>query len=135
MLASGLPEAVADDEDLSRFLYSTNYFNAHMAKPAAFLPSTKDRETSTFRHGSEPRDELWVIGERHVQMGRTLHGAAIVTARDVEAAQLHVIPTEPPPRHAAIRGWPWIDNDLELQKTQQKERAIQLASKALLLRR
>src|ERR1700758_4702302 len=59
MLASGLPEIVADDEDLARFLTSRSRFNAQMAKPAAFLPAVNDRETSVFRHGSEPRVELW----------------------------------------------------------------------------
>ena len=66
---------------------------------------------------------------------RTLHGAAIVKAHDVRAAQLDVIAAEPPPRHAAIGGWPWLDDDPELQKAQQKERAALVASKAVLLRR
>jgi hypothetical protein len=58
MLASGLPEIVADDEDLARFLTSSNHFNVRMVKPAAFLPSSDD-ETSVFRHGAEPRADLW----------------------------------------------------------------------------
>lgn len=66
MLASGLPEIVADDEDLARFLTSSSQFNTQMAKPAAFLPSTSDRETSVFRHGREPRETLWAIGDKHV---------------------------------------------------------------------
>ena len=53
---------------------------------------------------------------------------------DVRAALLDVIADEPPARHAAIRGWPWLD-DLELQKAQQKERAALIASKAALVRR
>jgi hypothetical protein len=32
-------------------------------------------------------------------------------------------------------GWPWLDDDPELQKAQQKERAAQIASKAELFRR
>jgi hypothetical protein len=135
MLASGLPDIVADGEDLARFLTSSRQFNAQMAKPAAFLPSASDHETSVFRHGSEPRDALWVIGAEHVAKERTLHGAAIVKAHDVRAAQLDVIAAEPPPRHAAIGGWPWLDDDPELQKAQQKERAALVASKAVLLRR
>ena len=46
-----------------------------------------------------------------------------------------MIADEPPARHAAIRGWPWLDDDPELQKAQQKERALLVASKAVLLRR
>ena len=134
MLASGLPDLVGDDEDLARFLTSSSQFNIHMAKPAAFLPSASDRETSVFRHGSEPRDALWAIGKEHATGNRTLHGAAIVKARHVRAAQLEVIADEPPPRHAAIGGWPWLIADPELQKAQQKERALQVASGARLLR-
>jgi hypothetical protein len=135
MLASGLPDLVGDDEDLARFLTSSSQFNAQMAKPAAFLPSATDRETSVFRHGSEPQAALWAIGDEHAAKNRTLHGAAIVKGCDVRVAQLEVVAEEPPPRHAAIRGWPWLDNDLDLQRAQQKERAVLVASKAVLLRR
>lgn len=64
-----------------------------------------------------------------------LYGAAIVKARDVRAALLQVSAAEPPPRHAALRGWPWLDDDPELQKAQQKERAVLVSSKAGLVRR
>ena len=103
MLASGLPDIVADDEDLARFLTSSSQFNARMAKPAVFLPSASDRETSVFRHGSEPREALWAIGDEHAATNRTLHGAAIVKAGDVNAARLDVIAAEPPP--LAGRAW------------------------------
>jgi len=133
MLASELPEIVEDDEDLARFLTSSNQFNAKMAKPGAFLPSGDDRETSVFRHGSEPRAVLWTIGDTHLA-GRKFHGAAIVKARDVRAALLDVFADEPPPRHAAIRGWPWQD-DAESQKAERKARAAEIANKAILFRR
>jgi hypothetical protein len=103
MLASGLPEIVADGEDLARFLTSSGQFNIQMVKPAAFLPSIRGRETSVFRHGSEPLEALWTIGDAHLAR---FHGAAIVKVQDVRAALLDVIADEPPPRHAAIRGWP-----------------------------
>jgi hypothetical protein len=134
MLASGLPEHVDDDEDLARFLTFTSQFNAQMAKPSAFLPSPKDHETSVFRHGDEPRAELWTIGEEHVAEKRTIYGVAIAKASDVRAALLNVIAGEPPPRHAAIRGWPHHD-DPELQKAHRKGLAAQVASKAVLLRK
>jgi hypothetical protein len=135
MLASGLPDIVADQEDLARFLTSSSQFNAQMAKPAAFLPSVKNRETSVYRHGSEPPHALWAIADQHLAGNRTIYGAAIVKARDVRVASLDVIAAEPPPRHAAIVGWPWLDDDPELQKAQQKERATLIASEATLLRR
>lgn len=134
-LPSGLEEIIADDEDLARYLTSSSQFNAVMAKPAVFLPNPKDRETSVFRHGSEPRDRLWAIGVEHAAGGRNLHGAAICKARHVRAAQLEVIAEEPPPRHAAIRGWPFFEADPELQKAKQKELAAIISSKAQLVLR
>jgi hypothetical protein len=132
MLASGLPEIVADNEDLARFLTSSNQFNTRMVKPAAFLPSISSRETSVFRHGAEPLEALWAIGDAHLTR---FHGAAIVKAKDVRAVLLDVIAEEPPQRHAAIRGWPWFDDDPVERKAQQKERANQIASQAALLKR
>lgn len=135
MLASGLPDIVADDENLARFLTSSSQFNAQMAKPSAFLPAASERETSVFRHGSEPRDALWAIGDEHAAGHRNIHGAAVVKARDVRAVLLDVIADEPPLRHAAIKGWPWLEDDPEEQKAQQKELANQVASRAMVVRR
>ena len=128
-LPSGLPEQVADDEDLARFLTSSGHYNSTSVRHVAFLPNPKDGETSVFRHGRIPVRELWKIGSEEVAGDRTLHGAAFVKARDVRKAQLDVLATEPPPRHAAIRDWP-TDSDLDLQKARRKEIAIVLASAA-----
>ena len=57
--------------------------------------------------------------------------AAIIKARVVTDAGLEVGPDEPPPRHAAIRGWPWFENDPDLQKAQQKQAALVLSSSAV----
>lgn len=134
-LPSGLEEIIADDEDLARYLTSSSQFSAVMVKPAAFLPNPKDRETSVFRHGSEPRDKLWAIGVEYAAGGRNLHGAAICRAHHVREAQLEVVAEEPPPRHAAIKGWLFSEADPELQKARQKELALLIASKAEIVRR
>jgi len=131
MLPSGLPDLVADGKDLARFLPSSSQFNTKGAKPSAFLPAPKSGETSVFRHGAEPAAELWQIGDKYLAKVR---GAAIVKSSDVRAVGLSVTADEPPPRHAAIRDWP-LDNDPELQKAKQKERAALVASKATLVRR
>ena len=128
-LPSGLPEEVGDEEDLARFLTQSSHFNATMAKPAAFLPSPKDLETSVSRHGREPLERLWSIGFEAAG-DRKLYGAAIFKARAVSSAQLEVWADEPPPCHAAIRGWPCIESDPELQKAKQKELAALIASAA-----
>src|SRR5919197_677650 len=114
ILPSGLPEIVEDEEDLARYLTSSSLFSSVMVKPAGFLPSPRDGETSVFRHGSEPRDALWRIAQEYVVGDRTLHGAAIFKARDVRAARLDVVAEEPPPRHANIVGWAWSASDPEI---------------------
>lgn len=128
-LPSGLPDAIADDEDLARFLTQRNQFSSIIVKPAAFLPSPRDRETSVSRHGLKPSAGLWKLGASAAGE-RTLYGAAMFKARDVRSAKLKVSADEPPERHAVIRQWPWIENDLDEQKAQQKERALLLASAA-----
>jgi hypothetical protein len=133
-LPSGLFDSIFDDEDLARFLTQSSQFTATLVKPAAFLPSPKDRETSVSRHGSEPREDLWTIG-LSAAGARPLYAAAIFKAQVVRAAQLEVAADEPPPRHAVIRGWPWDEADPELQKAKQKELALAIASQAHLLRR
>lgn len=130
-LPSGLAEVVGDDEGLARFLTSSSQFNSVMVKPSTFLPNPKDRETSVFRHGAEPREALWQIGLENVR-DRKVYGAALVKARQVRAALLEVAATEPPPRHAGLVGWPWL-SDPELQKAAQKERAALIARVAQLL--
>jgi len=133
-LPSGLSDSVSDEEDLARFLTQSSHFTATLVKPAAFLPSPRDRETSVSRHGSEPREELWAIG-LSAAGARNLYAAAIFKAQIVRAAQLEVVADEPPPRHAVIGGWPWDEADPELQKAKQKEIAAVIASQADLLRR
>jgi hypothetical protein len=132
ILPSGLPDVVSDEEDLARFLAFSRWYNSKGPKPVAFLPNPKDGETSVFRHSGDPRDELWSLFTEYIG-GQSLHGAAIVKTRDVKSAELEVSASEPPPKHAAIRGWPSIASDPALQKAQQKERALLVASKATLL--
>lgn len=131
MLTSGLPEQVADDEDLARYLTQSNQFSAQhqMAKPAAFLPNPKDRETSVFRCVEISVEHLWGLGQQAVGE-RKLYGAAIFKAYVARSVQLDAEPDEPPPRHAAIRRWPWMENDPGLQKSRQLEMAAVIASSA-----
>ena len=129
ILSSGLPDVIADEEDIARFLTQSNQFNATMAKPSAFLPNPKDRETSVSRHGREPSERLWQLGAAAAG-DRTLYGAAILKAHAVRSVGLELTADEPPDFHAVITGWPWLNNDPELQRAQQKERSVLLASAA-----
>jgi hypothetical protein len=129
-LPSGLPNLIGDEEDLARFLTQSNQFHVATAtvKPSAFLPSQKDKETSVCRHGHQPSDRLWTIG-RESTRGRGFYGAAIFKAEAVREANLKLRADEPPARHAVIHEWPWL-NDPELQKAQQKEKALVLVSRS-----
>ena len=128
-LPSGLPEVIAPDEDIARFLTQSNQFNSVMAKPAAFLPNPKDKESSVSRHGKEPVERLWNLGAAAAG-ARTLYGAAIIKAHAVADVGLELRADEPPDFHAVIRNWPWDETDRELERAKQKELAILLASAA-----
>lgn len=129
-LPSGLPDQVSDDEDVARFLTSSGHYNSSVVKPSAFLPSPKNGETSVFRHGAEPLDELKAIAQKEVGAERRIHGAAIVKAAAVRAVELEVRAKEPPPRHADIVGWKWSADDPEFGKAEQKMIAALIAQKA-----
>lgn len=129
-LPSGLPEQVADEEDLARFLTSSGHLRASAVRPAAFLPNPKDGETSVFRHGATPLADLQTIGKTVAGEDRRIHGAAIVKAKVVREAKLEVRSHEPPPRHANITDWPWMRDDPDFGKAEQKGMAALLAQKA-----
>lgn len=134
MLASGLPEQIESDELLTRFLASSSLFSANGIKPSAFLPSPKSRDTSVFRK-VESIEEMRRIWNDHLAgAGRNLHAAAQFPAELPISIGLKVEPQEPPPKHANIANWPWLDSDLELQKARQKHFAAILAQGANLVR-
>lgn len=130
-LPSGLPELVADEETLARFLTSSGQFAASkgIVKGAAFLP--KNFETSVFRHGREPSEDLWALGRTAVQ-DRALYGAGFVSAASVRDAGLEARADEGPPRHANLIGWPAMPADPELEKSKHKDMANVIAGKARL---
>lgn len=128
-LPSGLPEIVEDDEDIARFLTQRSHFTRQHVDPSAFLPTKKSHESSVSRHGREPIERLREIGLAAAG-SRKLYGAAMIKARDVRFARLEIVAKEPPECHAAIRGWPWIEQDPEEQKARQKERALALVNAA-----
>lgn len=132
MLLSRLPEQVGDEEELARFLTQSGHYSSTTVKASAFVPSSHG-ETSVFRQGAEPREALWRLGDEAAG-GRRLHGAAIIKAGHVRAAELRVDPDEPPPRHAAIRGWPHWD-DPDRTKGEAKRLGLKLAENAQLVRK
>jgi hypothetical protein len=131
-LPSGLPDVVADAEDLTRFITQSNHFNKTMAKPAAFLPNPKCRNTSVYRCGPDV-EIIRRIWQKNNLSGRPLKAAATCKTANVRAAELDVIAKEPPDAHANIENWPWLDNDPELQKAKQLEKAQSIAQKSKLV--
>ncbi|MGH7968736.1 MAG: hypothetical protein ACREIC_08425, partial [Limisphaerales bacterium] len=77
---------------------------------------------------------LWATGVEAAG-DRKLYGAAIFKTRAVRMTGLEVVADEPPPRHAVIRNWPWIEGDPDLQKAAQREKAAVIASQAILVMR
>lgn len=132
-LPSGLSEAIDDDEDLARFLTSSRQFSAEAVRAAALVPRPSDNETSVFRHGSEPREALWKTARDYAIGDRTLHGAAIFKARDVRAASMDVISSEPPERHASIVGWVPSGSEAYIVKAQRLEQALLVAQQSRLV--
>jgi hypothetical protein len=131
LLPSGLPDSIADGEDLARVLRSSTHYSSTIVKAAAFMPA-KGAMTSVIRHGGEPREELWKLAELFLGIPPR-HGAAICKARVVREQNLDLAAQEPPPRHANILGWP-VNADPELQKAQQKELALAIAAQSELVR-
>ena len=131
-LPSGLPDLVADAEDLTRFITQSNHFNTTMAKPAAFLPNPKYRNTSVYRCGSDI-EIIRQIWQKTNKSGRALKAAAVCKAVIVRNADLDVISKEPPDAHANIENWPWLDEDPDLQKAKQLEKAQSIAQKSKLV--
>jgi hypothetical protein len=129
MLPSGLPEIVADDETLARFLTSSSHFNVTTVKATAFLPNPKaGMTTSVFRH--DAGNLIQIARDRRPDV--SIHGAAVCKAAAVRAAKLEVVAEEPPPLHANIVGWP-VEADPVLQKAAQREKALVITSKCKLV--
>lgn len=127
-LPSKLPDHVGDEEEIARFLTSSGHFNTKGPKPNAFMPNPKNGETSVFRHGAEPLEELKEIAQKEVGAERNIYGAAIFRAGVVRRAELEIRAKEPPPRHADIIEWPL--RDAVLDKARCKELALAMSSQA-----
>jgi hypothetical protein len=133
MLESGLPEVVSDHESIARFIFSNGQYNSQGAKPLAFMPEPEARETSVCRHSGEPQHELWDWSEKH--SGRKIYGVAFIIAHKIRGVGLDVVADEPPPKHAAIRKWPWTQPDADLRRAEHKEIAAVLASESRFLKK
>ena len=105
-----LRSSPANDESVSRFIFSSRFFSAtkSQVKGKAFEPSDRDNSTSVFRIIGLTEEQIWYLGHHFVAQNRTssLRARADVSVSVINNLQLRLVPDEPPPRHANITGWP-----------------------------
>ncbi len=94
------------------------------------MPDPKNGETSVYRHGKDPLEDLLALARQEIGTDRKVHGAAIVKASFVTAVDLKVKASEPPLRHADIVQWPWQLDDPEMGKAERMDRAKVIARHA-----
>ncbi len=103
---------IADTESLAIFVLDSKKIKADGVTWRAFMPSEEDGERSVFRVDELSGADIAAIGQREVgdtqkPLPRQIRGWARITAEEVrKRPPLVVVPAEPPPRHAVIRGWP-----------------------------
>ena len=118
---------VEPQEHISRFIFSSGHFSTqhNRVKHNAFMPVPNDG-TSVFRTSSLSEPEVWSIGQAiSTQRDQQLHARGDLFARQIFALSLGLEPSEPPPRHANITGWPQ-------EKDKVKLKAMEVAAQATL---
>jgi hypothetical protein len=118
---------IAPSEYLARFLWQSNHFTSKGVKVKPFLPDPIHREVSVCRHGKEPDEQLWQIGQARV---KKLYGAAMLNAGKVMDAGYEVSAMEPPDRHAVIRPPSTTESDPDKRDAEELSFAQKLASLA-----
>ena len=126
-----LPSIVNPNESLARYLNEKRgYFSTdrNSVLPRAFMPPPNLR-LSVFRIDGLKLDEVWEIGQKEaidvLPQPKTLYGMADIKASKVREFDLEIEPSNTPPRHADICGWP--------EKAKHKSIAQQLAAEAKLI--
>jgi hypothetical protein len=69
---------------------------------------TKNGETSVFRTSGISDDEIWSLGDRHIQ--KEILGRGDIVTSKVTDKGLEVVPDDTPERHANILGWADYDD-------------------------
>lgn len=67
------------------------------------MPNNKDGATSVFRTSGISDDDIWSLGDRHIQ--KQILGRGDIAASKVTDKGLEVVPDDNPERHANILGW------------------------------
>ena len=117
---------IDSSETISRFIFQKSQYKTsdNTVKYTAFIPSSKNGETSVFCTYNINDEEIWNIGrEVSVKRGKPVLGRADIIADVVTSQDLEIIPSEPPERHADITGWPD-------ERSEQRLIALELAEEA-----
>jgi len=115
-------------ETLSRFIFQKSQYKTsdNTVRYTAFIPSSKNGETSVFCTSDIHDEKIWNIGrEVSVKRGKPVLGRADIVADVVMSQDLEINSSEPPERHANIIGWPD-------ERSKQKLIALELAEEAQL---
>ena len=122
-----MPPQVDPAEPITRYIFSSSHFSpqANRIKHNAFMPPASGG-TSVFRTSGLVETDIWAIGQGiSTQRSQQLHARGDLFSSDVLSVSLAVEPSEPPPRHANITGWPQEKDLIKLK-------AMELADKATL---
>lgn len=128
-LPSGLPGIVRDEKPISRFLTSKGHCNTLVIKPAAYLPNRNNGRLSVARHSAEPVSDSEIIAKKDFGLKKAF-GVALLDAKTFRDEGLDFEADDTPLRHADVVSWPWLQDDPEFGKSQQKLKAAALAQKA-----
>jgi hypothetical protein len=131
--------SVSPDEQISRFLVSSKWFNprTNHVSGQAFMPRKPKPpdttyRTSVYRIDSCTSEEIWSIAEEYVSKRRLdarrvlARADVLVQAISAENLQIQPVPT-PHPRHADIVEWPHRP-----EEHMEKANAMALASQLFL---
>lgn len=99
-------------ETVTRYIFEASHFARTTArvKPKALEPSSTDNLTSAFRIVELAEEQIWELGQLFVEpiRGRPSLARADIPIANIIRVGLRVDPSEPPPRHANIAGWPGV---------------------------
>jgi hypothetical protein len=108
---------ISDTEPLTHYIYDSDDFteSTHRIDWRVFLPPKKGNfthEFSAFRIEGMTEPEVWELGD--TSSGRHTLARGDFRAPDVRKCRtngwkLDIEPSEPPPRHASIIGWPPVE--------------------------
>ncbi len=103
-----MPE-VPLEEGRNRFIFDRGKYapKDQRVKYQAFMPAPNGK-TSVYRTSQLGDAEIWGLSERYVEpkIGRKTKARGELKVVDVRVAELQVLSTAEPPRHANIVNWP-----------------------------